>query len=209
MFNRFKSADDKFFDLFEQGADCLCEGASLLMALMDKYDDTDAGLQQLIEIEHRGDKVNDKIFQQLNETFMTPFDREDLYTLARMLDDILDSMCSTLEKMVLYETGKPDKLFRDLVDVFIEATKKVRDLVYHLRDLKHSTVQIMDLCYEVKRLENEGDKRYRLGIAALFKNSTNAIEVVKWKEVFEQMETALDKCETISKLIRGVVVKYA
>lgn len=160
-------------------------------------------------MEQKGDRVTDEIIDKLNETFMTPFDREDIYSLARELDEVLDSVCSTVEKMVIYEAGKPDKKFREMVDVFVQATEKVKDAVSLLKKMKSNTVQIMDICYDIKKFESEGDKIYRFGVADLFKNSSDAIMVIKWKEVFEQLETALDRCEKIAKLIRGVVVKYA
>ena len=208
MFQKFKPADDKFFKLFEEAADILLQGAILLQDMMAKHETMEERLEELIALEQKGDKVTEQIIDKLNETFMTPFDREDIYSLARELDEILDSVCSTVEKMVIYEAGKPDEKFREMVDVFVNAVEKVKDSVYYLRKMKSNTVQILDLCYEIKKYESEGDKLYRFGVANLFKNSKDAIIVIKWKEVFEQLETALDRCEKIAKLIRGVVVKY-
>ena len=209
MFSRFKPADAKFFELFEEAATILHQGAVLLQDMMAKHETMDERLNELIAVEQKGDRVTDEIIDKLNETFMTPFDREDIYSLARELDEVLDSVCSTVEKMVIYEAGKPDKKFREMVDVFLQATEKVKDAVSLLKKMKSNTVQIMDICYDIKKFESEGDKIYRFGVADLFKNSSDAIMVIKWKEVFEQLETALDRCEKIAKLIRGVVVKYA
>ncbi len=209
MFRRFKPADEIFYKLFEEAADILYQGAVLLQDMMAKHDTLEARLDELIALEQKGDKVTEKIIDKLNETFMTPFDREDIYSLARELDEILDSVCSTVEKMVIYKTGKPDRLFQEMVDVFVTATEKVKHTVYYIRKMKNHTVQILDLCYEIKKYESQGDKIYRSGIAELFNSSTDAIAVIKWKEVFEQLETALDRCEKIAKVIRGVVVKYA
>lgn len=209
MFERFKPADEAFFKLFEEAADILFQGAELLQEMMATHETIDSRLEDLIKLEQNGDKVTDKIIDKLNETFMTPFDREDIYSLARELDEILDSVCSTVEKMVIYKTGKPDQKFREMVDIFVSATEKVKNSVYYLRKMKNKTVQILDLCYEIKKNESEGDKIYRLGVAELFNSSTDAMAVLKWKEVFEQLETALDRCEKIAKVIRGVVVKYA
>lgn len=209
MFQRFKPADEVFFKLFEEAADILFQGAELLREMMATHETIDTRLEDLIKLEQKGDKVTDKIIDKLNETFMTPFDREDIYSLARELDEILDSVCSTVEKMVIYKTGKPDQKFTEMVDVFVGATEKVKNAVYYLRKMKNNTVQILDLCYEIKKDESEGDKIYRFGVAELFNSSTDAIAVLKWKEVFESLETALDRCEKIAKVIRGVVVKYA
>jgi len=209
MFRRFKPADAMFFELFEEAATILHQGAVLLQDMMAKHETMDERLNELIAVEQKGDKVTDEIIDKLNETFMTPFDREDIYSLARELDEVLDSVCSTVEKMVIYEAGKPDKKFREMVDVFVQATEKVKDAVSLLKKMKSNTVQILDICYDIKKFESEGDKIYRFGVADLFKNCNDAIMVIKWKEVFEQLETALDRCEKIAKLIRGVVVKYA
>jgi len=209
MFGRFKPADAKFFSLFEEAADILYQGAVLLKDMMAKHETMEERLNELIAIEQKGDKVTDRIIDKLNETFMTPFDREDIYSLARELDEILDSICSTVEKMVIYETGKPNQKFQEMVDVLVMATEQVKCSVYSLRKIKTNTVEIMDICFEIKKFESQGDKIYRSGVADLFKNSKDAIAVIKWKEVFEQLETALDRCEKIAKLIRGVVVKYA
>lgn len=209
MFRKFKPADAKFFTLFEEAADILYQGAVLLQDMMAKHETMEARLKDLIALEQKGDKVTDQIIDKLNETFMTPLDREDIYSLARELDEILDSVCSTVEKMVIYEAGKPDEKFKEMVDTFVDAAEKVKDAMHMMRNMKNSTVQILDMCYEIKKCESAGDRIYRFGVADLFKNSKDAIAVIKWKEVFEQMETALDRCEKIAKLIRGVVVKYA
>lgn len=209
MFKKFKPVDEMFFNAFEESATILYQGALLLRDMMDNHETIGERLNELIELERKGDRVTDLIITKLNETFMTPFDREDIYILAKELDEILDSMCSTVEKMAIYETGKPDKVFTDMVDVFVKATEKVKDQVLCLRSSKTQSVQIVELCHEIKKYESQGDKIYRQGVADLFKNSTDAIHVIKWKEVFEQLETALDRCEKVAKLIRGVVVKYA
>ncbi|WP_418790547.1 DUF47 domain-containing protein [Phosphitispora sp. TUW77] len=208
MFRRFKQTDDRFFELFEEAANILLQGAVLLQDMMAKYETMEERLNELIVLEQKGDKVTDEIVDKLNETFMTPFDREDIYNMAKELDEVLDSVCSTVEKMVIYESGRPDRKFRDLVNIFVRATEKVVEAVSYLKKMKTNTVQIMEICYEIQKYESEGDRIYRYGVADLFKNSENAIYVMKWKEVYEQLETALDRCEKIGKLIRGVVIKY-
>ena len=165
MLGRFRPAEDRFFSLFEEAADILHQGSLLFKDMMEKHETMGERLCDLVTIEHRGDEITDQIIDKLNETFMTPFDREDIYSLARELDEILDSILST--------------------------------------------VKIMDICFEIKNFESEGDRVYRAGVAGLFKNGADAIAVIKWKEVYEQLETAVDRCEKIAKLIRGVVVKYA
>lgn len=205
----FKSADEQFFRLFEEAAEIIYQGAILLKNMMDKYESIEKRLDELIALEQKGDKVTDTIIDKLNKTFITPFDREDIYSLARELNEVMDSVCSTVEKMVIYEAGKPGDKFKEMVDIFARATKNVKSLVYCMRNMKDNTYAIMDLYYEITKDESLGDRIYRLGVAGLFKNGSDAIDVIKWKEVFEQLETALDRCEKVAKLIRGVVIKYA
>lgn len=209
MFLRIKPTEKEFFRLFEEGADILQQGASLLEDLVADYERLEERLPELIEVEHRGDEVTEKIIEKLNQTFITPFDREDIYTLARELDEILDSICSAAEKMVIYRTGKPSSHFLDLVHNFAVSTKYIQKAMGLLQEVKENYCEIMDCFREIKRLETEGDKIYRYGVAAFFHDQADPLEVIKWKEVFDQLETALDRCEKIGKVIRGVAVKYA
>lgn len=211
MFQRFKPNDKEFFALFEEGADILNQGSNLLSRLMERYEDMETRLDELVALEQKGDMVTEKIIDKLNQTFITPFDREDIYSLARELDEILDSICSAVEKMVIYKTGKPSNHFKELVVLLSGSTEQIRIAIGLLRNLKGNYSDIMDCFKEIKRLKNEGGRIYRYGVAEFFKEKDKAdpIEILKWKEIFEQMETALDRCETIAKLIRGVVVKYA
>lgn len=209
MLGRFRPAEDRFFSLFEEAADILHEGSLLFKDMMEKHETMGERLCELVKIEHRGDEITDQIIEKLNETFMTPFDREDIYSLARELDEILDSILSTADKMVIYEAGQPSDNFKEMVDVFVNSTDLVKNAMYSLRHIKTNTVKIMDICFEIKNFESQGDRVYRAGVAGLFKNGADAIAVIKWKEVYEQLETAVDRCEKIAKLIRGVVVKYA
>ncbi|MGI6285681.1 DUF47 family protein [Neomoorella humiferrea] len=204
-----KSSDEQFFKLFEEAAEIIYQGASLLQSMMDKYETIEKRLDELVALEQKGDKVTDKIIDKLNKTFITPFDREDIYSIARELNEIMDSVCSTVEKMVIYEAGKPGARFKEMVNIFVRATNNVKAMVYSIRKIKDNTTAIIDLYHEVTKDESLGDKVYRLGVADLFKHGKDAIEVIKWKEVFEQLETSLDRCEKVAKLIRGVVVKYA
>lgn len=209
MFQRFKPTDKQFFTLFEEGADILSQGANLLTSMMEHYETMEDRLAELISLEQMGDVVTEKIIDKLNQTFITPFDREDIYALARELDEILDSICSAVEKMVIYKTGQPSQHFKDLVSCFTKSTVYIKKSIGLLRNLKTNYAKIMDCFKQIKRLENEGDRIYRIGVAEFFRDKADPIEILKWQEIYEQLETALDRCEKIGKLIRGVVVKYA
>lgn len=205
---RFKSADECFFKLYEDAADIIVQSALLLRDMTINYEDAEKRLGDIVILDQKEEKITDAIIDRLNGTFITPFDREDIYSLARELNEIQDSISSTIEKMIIYETGKPKQSFNEMVEVLVEATEKTRVLIKLLRRIKKTPVQVMDLCSEIKKCETDGDRIYRYGISDLFKKSTDVITIIKWKEVFEQLETTLDRCEKIAKLIRGVVVKY-
>jgi len=205
---RFKSSDENFFKLYEEAADIIYQSALLLKNMTFSYEDAEKRLGDIVVLDQKEEKITDTIIDKLNGTFITPFDREDIYSLARELNEIQDSISSTIEKMIIYETGKPKQRFIEMVEVLVDATEKIRVLINYLRKIKKNPVQIMELCYEIKKCESDGDKIYRYGISDLFKNSKDVIFIIKWKEVFEQLETTLDRCERIAKLIRGVVVKY-
>jgi len=205
---RFKSADESFFKLYEEAAGIIHQSALLLKDMTVSYEDAEKRLGDIVILDQKEEKITDTIIDKLNGTFITPFDREDIYSLARELNEIQDSISSTIEKMIIYETGKPKQRFNEMVEVLVDATEKIRVLINYLRKIKKNPVHIMELCYEIKKCESDGDKIYRYGISDLFKKSKDVIFIIKWKEVFEQLETTLDRCERIAKLIRGVVVKY-
>lgn len=201
--------EDKFFELFQEGAATIVSGVKILEAAMKDAQGQDKQLEELTRVEKHGDEVVQNIIDLLNRTFVTPFDREDIYMLARELDRILDHMHGTLEKMVLYKTGHPKPCARSLVQILDRAAWEIQKAIDQLADLKSNYNQILNLCEDIKYQENEGDKQYRKAVAALFETETNPIEVIKWKEVYEHLETALDHCEDVANLLKGVALKYA
>ena len=209
MVLNLRSKDDKFYQLFREGSETVVSGVRVLEAALDNYETLAEKLEELTVIERMGDDIQQAIIERLNHTFITPFDREDIYTLARELDRILDHVHGTLEKMVLYKTGQPKEAAKVLVQILIRATQEIQKAIEHLNDLKSNYHQVLNLCEDIKFQENEGDHQYRKAVAALFESGENPIEVIKWKEVFEHLETALDHCEDVANLLKGVALKYA
>lgn len=201
--------EEKFFQLFEEGASIVNEGALMLQRMMDSYETMETRLCELTELENKADVITDSIVERLNRTFITPLDREDIYTLARVLDDVLDFIHGTVERMVLYRTGKPTSDVMALVDILVKATEEIKEGFSHLRNIQSNYNVIMKNCSEIKRLENEGDHQYRMAVSKLFTNGMDALDVIKWKEIYEHLETALDHCEDVGKLLKGVSLKYA
>lgn len=208
MIFNLKSRDGKFYELFREGSETVCKGVSILREALEEYESLAARLEELTAIEQVGDALTRSILEKLNQTLVTPFDREDIYMLARELDRILDHVHGTLEKMVLYKTGTPTEEAKDLVRILEKATAEIKRIFELLDDLKDNYTQVLELCEDIKYQENLGDHRYRKAVADLFEFGTDPIEVIKWKEVYEHLETALDHCEDVANLLKGVALKY-
>lgn len=200
----------KFFDLFDEEIKNVHYGAKFFKEYLENYVDyvdLKRKAEELHEIEHKGDQLTYEIIGMLNKTFITPFDREDIYQIARALDDILDHIEGTLDKMYLYKIGEPTEEAKRLAGIVVEATGKLITLINGLRNIKQ--VDSTTFFVEIKRLENEGDKVYRMALAKLFDGECSPLDVIKWKETYEHLETATDLCLQVAKLIEGVIVKYA
>ncbi|MFZ5639666.1 MAG: DUF47 domain-containing protein [Bacillota bacterium] len=204
-----KPKEEKFFELFKEGAGIVKEGALMMQHMMTCYECVASRLDELKRLQQRNDEITETIIRRLDESFITPFDREDIYSLARGMDEIMDAIFSCVDKMVLYKIGRPLPEFQAMVMAFGKNAETISETVILLRDVKKNYAEIMEKCHEIKRLEGEGDRLYRLGVAELFENGMEPLEVIKWKEVYQQVEKALDRSEKISKKIEGVVVKYA
>lgn len=204
-----KPKDEKFFELFREGAGIVKEGALMLQHMMSCYEGVEVRVEALMKLRQRNDDIAETIIRRLDETFITPFDREDIYSLTRGLDEIMDTISSSVDKMVLYKTGRPLPEFQAMVMVFGKNAETICETVLLLKHVKKNYTEIMEKCQEIKRLENEGDQLYRLGVAKLFEDELPLLEVIKWKEIYHDMEKALDRCEKIGKKIEGVVLKYA
>jgi hypothetical protein len=203
---RFMPKEERFFELFTEAAQNVVRGAELLVELVRNPDRTGDLRRQIEEVEHEGDIVTHEIADRLNRTFVTPFDHEDIHELAGRLDDVLDDVEATADRMYLYEAGAPSAEMVDLVKVLAEATVAVQKAISNLSNMKNAR-RILDYCIEIHRLENVGDEDSRLALAKLFKTS-DAIYALKWKEIYDHVEDALDKCEDVASIVEGIVVKH-
>lgn len=200
------SAD--FYDLFERGAAKVMEGASLLQDLVNNFSDVSLKAKRIKDVEHEGDLITHETIERLNKTFVTPLDREDIHRLICALDDILDFIEATSERLSLYgvKSIRPDAAL--LVDILVRAVKEVQQATGKLRHLKGPD-SILKHCLEIDRLENEGDFASRSAIAKLFEPAADPLEVIKWKEIYDCVENAVDRCEDAANVIEGVVLKNA
>jgi uncharacterized protein len=202
----FVPQEERFFELFDQAAQNVVKGAGLLLELVGDTGRAETLRREIEEVEHEGDIITHEIADRLNRTFVTPFDHEDIHELAGRLDDILDNIEATADRMFLYEAGTPTKEMIDLVKVLAEATQVLQKAVNGLNNMKNAR-RILDYCIEIHRLENVGDEDSRIALATLFKG-TDAIHALKWKEIYDHVEEALDNCEDVASIVEGIVVKH-
>lgn len=200
--------EERFFDLFNQQAENVLEGARLLKDLLDDYTDCDRKRMLIEKAESHGDEICHRIIEKLNSTFITPMDREDIHALSSALDDILDLINATSQRLQLYRVKSVTEEARQLATIILRATEETLALTKSLDNMKN-VKSMKERWIEVNRLENEGDVVSRSAIAQLFENVTDPIEVIKWKELYEHLETAIDKCEDAANIVETVVLKNA
>jgi len=203
---RFIPRDNKFFDLFEEMAQNLSQGARLLQQTLVDFQDVEERVRQLKGIEHRGDEMTHNILTKLNQTFITPIDREDIHQLASSLDDVLDFVYAAGVRLIMYKiTSAPEAAAR-LAEIVV---KQSEQLSHALSQLPRKSDNVLAACVEINRLENEADQIARTAIAALFDKEKDPIALIKLKELYEVLETATDKAEDAANVLEGVVLKSA
>lgn len=202
---RLVPRDTKFFDMFAQMASNIGEGARLLKAILDDFENVEVRVQQLKDLEHRGDEMTHAILIKLNQTFITPFDREDIHQLASKMDDVLDYIYAAGERLVMYKILTAPAAASELAGVIIRQSDQLSKAVSMLE--KHDNV--LEICVEINRLENEADQIGRAALAALFEREKDPINLIKIKELIEVLETATDKAEDAANVLESVVLKGA
>ena len=198
--------DTNFYDLFERGAGKVCEGAELLAELVKDFTNVPLKAKRIKDVEHEADLITHETMEKLNKTFVTPLDREDIHGLISSLDNILDHVEAAADKFSLYRIPEvqPDAVL--LADILVHSVKEVQTTISKLRNLRDADL-ILKHCIEINRLENEGDFVYRSAIAKLFERGGDPLNVIKWKEVYESIENAIDSCEDVANVIEGITLK--
>jgi uncharacterized protein Yka (UPF0111/DUF47 family) len=197
----------EFFDLFAESARNLRVGAEQLRDLIGDYTNVELKARRLQEREHDGDEITHTIIRRLNTTFVTPIDREDIYALASALDDVMDLVEETSDLFVLHAIETPLPQMKAQADVLAQAAEQTEQAVLFLTKMDREALE--PYWVEINRLENEGDKLYRRAVADLFSGDHRAMDVLKWKEVIETMEEALDGLENAANIIESIVLKHA
>ena len=204
----FIPKEHKFFDLFEKSAHNMVKIIQALKEMVDTWENVSKSVDEITALEHEGDTITHQIMEQLNRTFVTPFDREDIAMLAHTLDDIIDFIHSAADAMFIYKIKSPTERSKELADIIVQGAVEVEKAVSGLRrraELKN----IMERCVEINRLENMADRIYRAAMAELFDDTMDITQIIKWREIYEYMESATDRCEDVANVLEGVALKHA
>jgi len=201
---RLVPREEQFFDLFERQATTIGESARRLREMVFDFSDAPAKAAAIKELEHQGDVLTHEVVRKINTTFVTPFDREDLYALASRLDDVLDLIEAAADRLVLYRIKEPTSGSRAFAEVIVKTADATQAAVGCLRA---SSATYHTHGVEVNRLENEADRLLKELIAGLFADVTDPIEVIKWKEIYETLEEVTDRCEDVVNVIEGIMLK--
>ena len=197
--------DVRFYDLFVEDAANVLGGARLLEAMLRTYDQPEARAAEIRAMEHRGDEISHDIGHRLEATFVTPFDREDIYALISALDDVLDLIEEVADTFVLYRIEAPTSIAVEQASLVVKQVELLHDALAHLQGFKG-----LDRYWiEVHSLENEGDRIARAAIAGLFLNEKDPINLVRWKDVYGLLEDTIDKAEDVANIIERITIKHA
>jgi hypothetical protein len=201
----FVPREREFFDLFEQAAANIVRGADLLDQMLRDYPERAELARDILVCEQEGDRITHDIISRLNSTFVTPIDREDILQLASALDDVIDFTEEVADYVGLYKIEAPMEQAQRQASVLLQATRQIAQAVPRMRnfaDISHFTV-------EVNRLENDGDRIIREAVASLFEGGIDPMVVIRWKDIFERLENAIDATEHVANILEGIVIKNA
>jgi uncharacterized protein len=201
----FAPADREFFDLFEEAGTNAVRAADLLDQLLRNWPDNKELGREILICEQEGDRITHDLIRKLNNTFVTPIDREDILVLASGLDDIVDFTEECADYLSLYKIEAPMEQSQRLSHVLLQSTRQIAEAIPRLRgfhDINHYVV-------EINRLENDGDRITREAVASLFDGGIDPMVVIRWKDIFERLEAAIDACERVAHILESVVIKNA
>jgi len=204
----FIPREEKFFELFEESARNMVKASQVLKEMIDTWEFVGERVAEIRELEHVGDTITHQIMAQLNRTFVTPFDREDIALLAHTLDDVTDFIDAAADAMLIYKVERPTRRAKELADIIVKAATEVERVMPRLRR-RSELKQIPEYCVEINRLENMADRVFRSAMAELFDDTTDIAQIIKWREIYEHMESATDRCEDVANVLEGVALKHA
>jgi predicted phosphate transport protein (TIGR00153 family) len=198
--------EENFLPQFNRTAEIIVEAAAALDALANDFTDVEVKVGRIKHLEHEGDQVTHQSFALLSRTWITPIDREDIYALTNRLDDVLDLIDASASRLVLFKIPVPTPAMRAQTHLILQSAQAIQRALALLSDLKNSRA-ILDACIEINRLENEADSVYRGVIGRLFENEKDPFALLKWKEIYELLESATDACEDVANVLEQIVLK--
>jgi predicted phosphate transport protein (TIGR00153 family) len=201
-------SDRSFYEAFERHAACILEAGKLITQIVREPERSVELAKAIKDIEDAGDKITHETIARLHKTWITPIDRADIHSLITALDDVLDLIDAVSERVALYEVKDLPAFVVQLADSLQAATVAVDQAIKLLPQVKQPK-EMLDLCVEINRLENEADNAYRHGLATLFKGGYDAIEVMKWRDIIDNLEMATDRCEDVANILEGIVLEYS
>ncbi len=197
-----------FFEIFDTAAVNLTKAAALLVALMENFTDLERKTKEIYEVEQEGDILTHDIMKKLNKTFITPIDREDLHALASRLDDVLDLIWGATDRMSVFKLNESTAEATAMAKNLLMTAEVIHKAIHKLKEKNYSHMQ--EHCIEINRLENRMDRDFRDALAKLFDDfKDDPITIIKWKEIYEHLEDASDKCEDVANVLETIVLKHA
>ncbi len=201
----FAPRSEPFFDLLEAAATNALDTARALRDMVEDYRDLDRKFERIRQMEHDGDQIAHQVFDRLNRTFVTPIDREDLHRLAMDLDDIVDGIEEVADHLLIYRIKEPTAMVIGMVRILVRCCEEIAAAVPMLRGRMAN--EISQRVVEINRLENEGDQLYRAALEKLFDSPPDPLDVIRWKEVYDVVEKAIDSAEDIADRLHGIMIK--
>ncbi|HUP27274.1 MAG TPA: DUF47 family protein [Chloroflexia bacterium] len=208
LFDFLKSDDANFFQWFEDAASNMLEASKSFRELCYNFENPQEAVTRLHDFEHRGDDIGHDIYNKLNNTFVTPMDREDIISLYSAIDDVTDFIHSAADLMSVYKVESVPPIGQQLADCIVSCAEHVAAAVPHLRK-RNELNQILPSVVEIHSLENKADELLRDGLVELFSHPEDVIHIIKWRDIYSEMEEATDKAEDIADVLRGLVIKNA
>ncbi len=205
----FMPREEKFRDLFLESAQNMVRIAQALKGLVDTWENVEEKVKEITDLEHAGDTITHQIMARLYRTFFTSLDREDIALLANSLDDVTDFVHAAADAMFIYKVDQPTERAKELADIILQAAIEVEQAMLLLKQRSVDFKDAMKYCVELNRLENMADRVYRSALGELFDGTLDIAQVIKWREIYEHMESATDRCEDVANVLEGIALKNA
>jgi uncharacterized protein len=200
--------EDRFYALIEASAANMTKGAEMLVAMLSDYTNIQEKARAIKDVEHAGDELTHDTYEQLNRIFVTPLDREDIGAISSAVDDVLDLVEAAADDFVLCSIEEPLPPSLEMAQLIVQGCVQIQQAMAYLRRLNKDRAAFRDRLTEINRIENQGDDVYRNAIQTLFRQS-DPLLILKWKQVYDHLERAIDSCEDVADVLHGVLLKYA